>query len=46
MSCLVTESNVRAAVMAVTNSNIWLLLDKLRGAVVLEMKTGLSHGNF
>lgn len=45
LSCLVTESNVRAAVMAVTNSNIWLLLDKLHGAVVLEMRTGLSHGN-
>lgn len=31
--------------MAVMNSSIWLLLDELHEAVVLEMKTGLSHGS-
>lgn len=42
---IITESNVRAAVMAVRNSSMWLLPGELHDDLVLEIKTGLSHGN-
>lgn len=45
LCCIITESNVRAAVIAVMDSIIWLLLDKLHETLVLETQTRLSHGN-
>lgn len=34
---IITESNIRAAVMAVMDSVKWLLLDKLHETLVVEM---------